>query len=301
METKKLELTTGLIGVNGIFCSYWGYGQAETILNEDMIEYDFEENVTDIHPDYYYSNFNNARYMKALSERVHCFLDEQLTDIFKDVLGIDIDYQCEAYSSPREYNFTTDMHNFDISSKDFDKLIEYCLKNEEKFAKFLKDHYTSCDGFISFTANNIPDLMEDAESDDMTAWGAMVSYLVSNEIDEQSFIYEAIEAMGRDMYYSEFVDYSELDEWLDDLKNGRLLYGKLDEEWQKALFNRDIANTIVFESKVSEMYTTGMSHKEMAEKISKDMGLHDVAIDSILSGIKLYCDKVEEYNYKLDI
>lgn len=301
METKKLELTTGLIGVNGVFCSYWGYGKSEFILNEDAIQYDFEEGETDIHPDYYFSNFDNDKYMKDLSEKVHYFLDEQLTDLFKDVLGIDIDYQCEAYSSPREYNFTTDMHNFDITSDGFDKLVEYCLEDEEKFAQFLKDHYTSCDGFMSFTANNIADLLDDAEDGEMTAWGAMVRYLVENEINMDHFTMDANEAMMQDMFYSEYVDYSELEDWIDDLKNGRLIYGELDEEWQKALFERDVVNTVVFKTKMNDLYKSGLSHKKMVEKIAEDLQLGEIAIDSLVSGVKLYCQEVEQNNHKLKI
>lgn len=62
--------------------------------------------------------------------------------------------------SPREYNFRTDELDFtlEINKNMFDKVLRE-LKGNEAFEKFLNDHYTSYDGFMSFTPNTYSELV----------------------------------------------------------------------------------------------------------------------------------------------
>lgn len=57
--------------------------------------------------------------------------------------------------SPREYNFTTDKLIVNVEFRL--RALEYwCLKNKpEEFNKYLKENYSSYDGFISFVPNSI--------------------------------------------------------------------------------------------------------------------------------------------------
>ena len=87
---KKLSLSTNLIGLDGTFCTYWGRGKTEDTIHEDSIEQDFYNGDTDVHPDYYFMNFDNNKYMEDWNDSVQDFVEEYLCDIFKDVLGIDI-------------------------------------------------------------------------------------------------------------------------------------------------------------------------------------------------------------------
>lgn len=63
-------------------------------------------------------------------------------------------------SSPRYYNFETDKLVIDI---DFNltNLKLYIKKRKDDFNQYLKDNFTSYDGFISFIANNYDDFMND--------------------------------------------------------------------------------------------------------------------------------------------
>lgn len=57
--------------------------------------------------------------------------------------------------SPREYNFTTDKLIVNVEFR-LRALEHWCLKNKpEKFNKYLKENYSSYDGFISFIPNSI--------------------------------------------------------------------------------------------------------------------------------------------------
>ena len=57
--------------------------------------------------------------------------------------------------SPREYNFTTDKLIINVEFR-LRALEHWCFKDKaEKFNKYLKENYSSYDGFISFTPNSI--------------------------------------------------------------------------------------------------------------------------------------------------
>ena len=268
---KTIELSTNLIGVDGFFCTYHGYGNSEYTLNEDMIKEDFETNETDIHPDYYWSYFDNNKYMLDWNSRVQDFIEENIIDIFKDVLGMNITYVSVGYHSPKYYNFSHDVNNFNLEADNFKPLIKYCLENKEKFSEFLKEHYTSYDGFMSNTSNNINDWKEDIKNDDETAWGATVRFLLENEDSILSYdnLREGYVEVFTDMFYTEYVDYSRLEEFMDDLKNGTLDIEFMSEEWEKAIFERNIVNSDTIINQIHEMYSQGSS-VESINKILQD-------------------------------
>lgn len=57
--------------------------------------------------------------------------------------------------SPKEYNFTTDKLIVNVEFR-LRALEHWCLKDKpEEFSKYLKENYSSYDGFISFTPNSI--------------------------------------------------------------------------------------------------------------------------------------------------
>ena len=58
-------------------------------------------------------------------------------------------------NSPKEYNFTTDKLIVNVEFR-LRALEHWCLKDKpEEFSKYLKENYSSYDGFISFTPNSI--------------------------------------------------------------------------------------------------------------------------------------------------
>ena len=57
--------------------------------------------------------------------------------------------------SPKEYNFTTDKLIVNVEFR-LRALEHWCLKDKpEEFSKYLKENYSSYDGFISFVPNSI--------------------------------------------------------------------------------------------------------------------------------------------------
>ena len=95
-------------------------------------------------------------FTKEVSENAVYFLFEALDehDVIKDMKFKDL-------YSPKYYNYETDSLIIDVDV-DMRKLKKYCFTTKkEAFNQYLKDNFTSCDGFISYISNNIKDFKED--------------------------------------------------------------------------------------------------------------------------------------------
>lgn len=99
-------------------------------------------------------------------------------DVIIDMRYIDI-------SSPTYYNYTTDKVIIDVDYN-FIALVKYCRHtNKDKFNQYLKDNYTSYDGFISFIENSIEGffLRDWFNSNKDMAIQVMIEFYLTNEID----------------------------------------------------------------------------------------------------------------------
>lgn len=104
----------------------------------------------------------------------------------------------EAVSSPREYNFANDSINC-IIDINIDEFRAYLLENEESLNQYLKDHYTSYDGFWSSFSNSFAEWREETNDFkdldvDGHRLGALLSFYFENEYAEDEPAYD-------DMYY----------------------------------------------------------------------------------------------------
>ena len=94
-----------------------------------------------------YTNF----YIDALNERLKGFT-------------LKATYKC--FTSPREYNFSTDRIFIEIEENHAIDFIKYIIKNYKKeLEKKIQDRFTSRDGFISFYKNSL-----DLWIDDYSEW-----------------------------------------------------------------------------------------------------------------------------------
>lgn len=70
----------------------------------------------------------------------------------------------KSMTSPKYYNFSTDKLNI-IIDLNLTKLKKFIRDNKEDFNSYLKDNFTSYDGFISFIANNYNEFVRDYKED----------------------------------------------------------------------------------------------------------------------------------------
>lgn len=85
----------------------------------------------------------------------------------------------DSVVSPRFYNFENDSINCDIEIYR-DKIEKYVSENKEAFDKYIRDRYTSRDGFISYYEND-GDQFLDGWHDDSHKVGAVLQFICENE------------------------------------------------------------------------------------------------------------------------
>jgi hypothetical protein len=293
---REIKLSTNLLRIDGYFCTYWGVGNSERTLNEDCIQDDFEQGLTSVHQDYYWRYFDNSFYMSDWDKAIQDFLQDELKYIFMETLKMKIDYVCCGHWSPREYNFSHDTNNFNISAKSFVPLLKYCLTRGDAFSSFLKKNYSSCDGFMSNTSNNISDWKEDIKNNDETAWGAAVSFMLydSDSILTYDNLNNSYPEVFKDMHYTKYIDYEALENFETGLANGTLDLTNLTEAWKKALFERDVVNSEAIVSQVGEMYNKNMSVEDINKILQDNFGEYDFE-----KTIKKIFTEIGNYSHKL--
>lgn len=287
----KLELSTNLLGLDGLYCTYHGLGR--DLIDSYQIDQDFKEGYIQYNSNYYWSNYDNSAFMDDWAKDVYNHVSDIIQDTFKHILGLDITLEYQGRWSPREYNFAHDIVNLDINcDAGFEKLINYC-KNNSKFPKFLKDNYTSYDGFMSHTSNRVDLLLEDAETDDMTAFGAMVRFLLSQECDEDDFTYIEFET-----YYSEYFTGQEaLDAVIEELKSGsteELEWGmnSVDKEMREFLIQEYLS---LNREEVLELY-----NMEFEEAVTILVARHpDMVEDVIRAFVAKYFNEIDSKTLSL--
>jgi hypothetical protein len=89
----------------------------------------------------------------AVGDRCTSFINGHLTD-----LGIVAVFQ--SVVSPKYYNFSNDSINVEYQFESLDKLVTYLIDNRTEFADYLKERYTSYDGFISHHSNDVDEWIQ---------------------------------------------------------------------------------------------------------------------------------------------
>lgn len=176
-----------------------GTSWIEDILEEDSLDICHLEKNGEPVPDYYYRDYEDfdrrvldrcpkfwVAYDTLVSKAWAHLLWEKVQKESLDSIITAMEY--DHLWSPTYYNYTTDKLNLRITC-DMDALESYIQKNEEDFRKYLKDHRTSCDGFISLVPNTLEELRESKYYRD-TCIEYLLRSMMLNDLDEY---YDSIE------------------------------------------------------------------------------------------------------------
>ena len=146
---------------------------------DNQIEYYNEQKGTELNYDDF--NFDFITLQNEICKDAVSKIEEKLNEI-----GINCKIIYENLISPREYNFSNDSINIKINFKKFSQVIEILEQNYDSFAQYIKDHYTSCSGFISsyssYASDWMEDLREDAENEAHKV-GAVLDFILQ-EVEE---------------------------------------------------------------------------------------------------------------------
>ena len=138
--------------------------------------------------DYDEVEFDCEGYRKAAAYACCKFVEGELKD-----LGLVENIVFENIYSPNYYNFGNDSINCEIWVKP-EKLSEYVNENVEVFTKYLKENYSSRDGFISSHSNDFEEWKEETKNfttfEDTHKLGAILGCVLENEDIKESYMYE---------------------------------------------------------------------------------------------------------------
>jgi hypothetical protein len=89
----------------------------------------------------------------------------------------------EKISSPRYYNFENDAIHCEIDFNE-EKVMNYLNENKEAFSNYIRERYTSRDGFISFYENNAEEWLHEWQEDSHKV-GSVLQFICENERFEE--------------------------------------------------------------------------------------------------------------------
>lgn len=163
---KTFEISSNLLPIISVGMYDGQTCSVDNFIDSYTIDDDLKEGYIGYNSETYWDNFDNNKFKSVILERATDYMNNEIKPILVNLgLGI-IDLKVVKINSPMYYNFSTDELYFDLITDDnfTDNIITLinCLEQNQldNLSKFLKDNYTSYDGFNSFTDNNIPDLID---------------------------------------------------------------------------------------------------------------------------------------------
>lgn len=210
---KFIDIGTWLPVFPGFYETMFGYdnfvGDLDWTLFNDpgTVDKDVLQEVIELA----FDNTDYREFEKDVSKACTDFIESICQETFPDIIK---SITFEEVSSPREYNFTNDSINVKMSV-DFDLLLKTFISYKGA-AEFLKDRYTSYDGFMSSYPNNMADWIENAFEDQNHTTASMLEFLIYAENDSDS--------LSLDMYYhcsdsicgSDYINYDAILEAIND-------------------------------------------------------------------------------------
>lgn len=176
------ELSTNLFPIVNVGMYTNDVCDSETLINTSLIDEDFNEGLISYDVETFWSNFDNDKFKAVILKRATDFINDKVKpNLINLGLGI-TDINVINIHSPKFYNWSTDSLNFDLITDDnfTDNIIDVINNLEPNelndLSKFLKKNFTSCDGFISFTDNNVDDLIESIKDNEEREIGAFLTW-----------------------------------------------------------------------------------------------------------------------------
>ena len=122
-------------------------------------------------------------FCRKIAERVPVLLESDLnvdSDILSDFCLLEID-------SPSFYNYRTDRLVLSVNV-DVELLKGYAYSSHPiEFESYLKENFTSYDGFISFVPNNLSDFLEWEETNQQSSIDVLIEFYLLSRIDLDSY------------------------------------------------------------------------------------------------------------------
>jgi hypothetical protein len=200
----KVKLNSNLFPIVSV-AMYGTFLDPDSMFDSYLIESDREEGYIHFDMNYFWDNFQYDKYKEFIQQTACSFINGTHTEGF-----VDIEIEAGEIYSPKYYNYSNDEIDLTITFSR-PKIIKEINKDIPKFDAFLKERYSSRDGFLSFTSNNYIDWLRDFGNNEDNAYGAVLSYIFQQQIEDNvSLFLDYISNEGVD--YRDYVDYQKHDE-----------------------------------------------------------------------------------------
>ena len=215
MET--LKLTTNLFPIVNVGM-YDSLLSPDNLINDYEIDEDKDNEYIKFDSNEYWSNlFDISKFRAEILTLATDYIKDEIKPILTGLkLGIS-DIETVSINSPRFYNFERDELYFDLIVEDqfnnniIDKINNLSTDELIRFNTYLKDNYSSYDGFVSFTSNNSLDVINNVQNYDERDISAFLNWYIFdflNEIDENDWIQYVNENISN---YSEFINDNQIE------------------------------------------------------------------------------------------
>jgi hypothetical protein len=215
MET--LKLTTNLFPIVNVGM-YDSLLSPDNLINDYEIDEDKDNEYIKFDSNEYWSNlFDISKFRAEILTLATDYIKDEIKPILTGLkLGIS-DIETVSINSPRFYNYGSDELYFDLIVEDqfnnniIDKINNLSTDELIRFNTYLKDNYSSYDGFVSFTSNNSLDVINNVQNYDERDISAFLNWYIFdflNEIDENDWIQYVNENISN---YSEFINDNQIE------------------------------------------------------------------------------------------
>lgn len=171
-----------------VFTGFYGSFFEDYLNHLEEMEYEYLAENSD---EAQHLEFDYKQYYKDCSYEMMYKVCELLTDL--DLID---NYYFVKLQSPKEYNFSNDMIIVDyaLTSKNVFHIKSYLLKNYDAFSRYIKDNYTSYDGFMSYHSNNAEEwlqLLPECLNDEHKL-GSILNFILENEETSEHDLFDRI-------------------------------------------------------------------------------------------------------------
>ena len=180
MNTIKTHLPI----YNGNYGTIWEDAPNEEYEVEYINELRAEKNLNPIEFDDV--EFDYKTFYNELSELITNEVEFQLKDYVHSI-------EYFKLNSPKYYNYSNDFIECEIAPN-MEAIKEYINKYQEEWSQYLKDNYTSYDGFISFHSNDhkSEEWELNTACKDYHKLGAILGFIAQNEDIKEFDIYDSV-------------------------------------------------------------------------------------------------------------